>query len=191
MRSWTFCWGINRLCQTAFWHASFCDSSTFFHESWAATVASPTSPCWEIVPLWVGTLSQQPRMITSPKTLLPSELLQIMDGDFRTKQGCQKWTRSWLPQEQQFLHQWISGPRSSPSTFCRREKEDKVSLTVQSSIAQPRGCKLCCCCRTKWALPSSAREDNQTEALWIHWHLKDFKVPKVYIRDWTWHLSCS
>ncbi len=135
MRSWTFCWGINRLCQTAFWHASFCDSSTFFHESWAATVVSPTSPCCKVVPLWVGTLSQQPGMITSPKTLLPSELLQIMNGDFRTKQGCQQWTRSWLSQEQ-FLHQWFSGPRSSPSTFCIREKEDKVSHSLKESPKQ-------------------------------------------------------
>jgi hypothetical protein len=47
----------------------------------------------------------------------------------------------------------------------KRTKFHTHSRKVQSSIAQPRGCKLCCCCRTKWALPSSAREDNQTEAL--------------------------
>jgi hypothetical protein len=47
----------------------------------------------------------------------------------------------------------------------KRIKFHTHSRKVQSSIAQPKGCKLCCCCRTERALPSSAREDNQTEAL--------------------------
>jgi hypothetical protein len=42
----------------------------------------------------------------------------------------------------------------------KRAKFDTHSRKVQRIVAQPRRHKLCCCCRTEWALPSSAREDT-------------------------------